>query len=76
MAQLVKERYKNTVAIEYIDASEPDKLNTFPKLKELTNKSGIRLPIVAFDGEPAWAGAVSFPHIVQELQKRGVNPSA
>lgn len=76
MARLIKERFNNTVTIEYIDASEKEKLNTFPNLKELTNKSGIRLPVVAFNGEPAWAGAVSFPHIVQELQKRGIKPVA
>ncbi|MFZ5639252.1 MAG: hypothetical protein ACOY4Q_00975 [Bacillota bacterium] len=73
---MLRERYKDTVTIEYIDAGEPEKLAAYPKLKELSNKGGIRLPIVAFDGEPAWAGAVSFPHIVQELQQRGVKPPA
>lgn len=73
---MLKEKYKNVVTIEYIDASEPDKLESYPKLKELNFRNGIRLPIVALNGEPAWAGAISFPNIVQELQKHGINPSA
>lgn len=76
MAKLVNERYKDNVTIEYFDASEPEKLDIYPNLKELLNKSGMRLPVVAFDGEPAWAGAVSFPHIIQELQQRGIKPAS
>lgn len=76
MARLIKEKYDNNVEIEYIDADEAERLNTYPGLKDLPNKSGVRLPIVAFDGEPLWSGAVSFPHIIQELNKRGIQPLA
>ena len=67
---LLKKKYAEVIDIEYIDVTDT-RLNDFAQIKQFVEDSKTPLPIVAFDGVPTWAGVVSFPHIVQELARRG-----
>ncbi len=65
------DQYGDTVEMTYIDVSD-DAVNDYPEVKPHLDHPGTPLPIVALDGEPKWAGAISYHHIVKELQSLGV----
>lgn len=67
---LLAKKYGDTVDIAYVDITDKQ-IDDFPEIKKHIENPGTPLPIIAFDDAPAWAGAVSFPHIVQELTRRG-----
>lgn len=67
---LLNKKYGETIDIEYIDVTDA-RINDYSEIKQYVEDEKTPLPIVSFDGVPAWAGVVSFPHIVQELARRG-----
>lgn len=71
VSHLLKNRYGDQVDIEYIDISD-DRMDDFPQITEIVRNKNILLPIVAINGEPLWTGGVSYPNIVDELNKRGI----
>lgn len=75
ISQLLAKKYGENVKIEYIDVTD-SRLNEYPEVKKHVDNPSTPLPLVAFDDVPAWAGAVSFPHIVQELNIRGYQQKA
>ncbi|MBO8168160.1 MAG: hypothetical protein H0Z35_03105 [Thermoanaerobacteraceae bacterium] len=68
--KMIIDKYDN-VEITYIDISDPE-VKDYPKVQPHIKHPGTPLPIVAFNGEPKWAGSISFHHIIQELQRLGV----
>lgn len=75
MKHLIKNSYGDRVTIEYIDISD-DKMDDFPVVSEIVRNRKTPLPIITFDGEPLWAGALSYPRIVAELNSRGIKVGA
>lgn len=68
---LLNKKYPERVDIEYFDVTDT-KADNFPEVKKHLDNPGTPLPLISFDGIPMWAGAVSYPHIVQELTRRGI----
>lgn len=75
MSHLIKNSYGDRVIIEYVDISD-DKMDDYPQITEIVRNRNTPLPIITFDGEPLWAGAISYPKIVAELNSRGIKVGA
>ncbi len=46
-------------------------MGDFPLAERAIFAMGVRLPVVAFDGQPKIAGGISLQMISEELEKRG-----
>lgn len=47
-------------------------MGDFPLAERAVFAMGVRLPVVAFDGQPRIAGGISVEMIGEELEKRGL----
>jgi len=69
--KMIVDKFGAAVEMTYIDISD-EEVKDYPEVKPHLEHPGMLLPIVAFNGEPKWAGAVSYHHIIKELQRLGV----
>lgn len=69
---LLQQKYGDKVAINYIDVDDDPEVDKHPQILKIMDEKSAPLPIVTINEEPIFAGAVSYPHIVSELTKRGI----
>lgn len=73
LRSFLNQQYGGKVGIEYIDIFD-ERLDDFEKIQKLVDEESTPLPIVTFGEEVVFAGYLSYPHLTQELTKRGIKP--
>lgn len=69
---LLKEKYGDKININYIDVDDDPEIDNNPDILKMIDEKAAPLPIVTIDGELIFAGGISYPLIVSELTKRGI----
>lgn len=69
-------RFGDTVAVEYVEMSEPDNQALFPEVLSVVEERSLPYPLVAVDGRLRAAGSAHYyqvlPYVEEAFQPRQV----
>ena len=73
---LLQKKYGDKIGVQYIDVDDDPEVDNYPQIIKIMEEKSAPLPIVAMNSEPIFAGAVSYPHILSEIARRGIKENA